>query len=61
MHKDPLNYDAIFTIAGQVVHSVLVRFEEMNDDLGMCIGLSVSPSTHDVLFRSLRLDGSSQA
>ena len=61
MHKDPLNYHVISTIAGQVVHSVLVRFEEINDDLGMCIGLSISPSTHDVLLRSLRLDGSSQA
>ena len=61
MHKVPRNYGVISTVAGQVVHSVLVRFEEMNDDLGMCIGLSISPSTHDVLLRSLRLDGSSQA
>ena len=61
MHKDPLNYDVICTIAGQDLNSLLVRFEEMNDDLGMCIGLSISPSTHDVLFRSLRLDGSSKA
>ena len=61
MHIDPLNYDVISTIAGQVLHSFLVRFEEMNDDLGMCIRLSISPSTHDVPLRSLRLDGSSQA
>jgi hypothetical protein len=38
------------------VHSaVLVRFEEMNDDLGMCVWLSISPSTHDALFRSQHL------
>ena len=61
MHKVPRNYGVISTVAGQVVHSVLVRFEEMNDDLGMCIGLSISPCTHDILFRSLRVDGSSKA
>jgi len=58
VHKVPLSYGVISTIAGQVVHSaVLVRFEEMNDDLGMCVWLSISPSTHDALFRSQHPEG----
>jgi len=37
---------------GRLCNAVLVRFEKMNDNLGMCVRLSISPSTDDALFRS---------
>ena len=40
---------------GRLCNAVLVRFEEMNDDLGICVRLSISPSTDDALFRSQHL------
>ena len=43
-----LNQNAISTFVGQV--------NEVNDNLGMCVRLSISTSTHDALFRSQHLE-----
>jgi len=45
-----------FLSLGRLCNAILVSFEEVNDNLGMCVRLSISPSTHDALFRSQRLE-----